>query len=162
RPTVGVDVIALVASSCGYTRGESAPRVAQSCTAYVATQRGRAARPQQRQLPRAQPVALMREHHGSRPRLTPRRCTAQAPRREQGHPGGRTREEKRPRRSPCLMMRCLPASPLFASWPWPRHHWMLVGSSCYDTYQRNRERGRQEVYTRLKNQSLILTKLLSK
>ena len=40
----------------------------------------------------------MRERHGSRPRLTPRRCTAQAPRREQGHPGGRTREEKRPQR----------------------------------------------------------------
>jgi len=30
---------------------------------------------------------------------------------------------------PCLMMRCPPASPLFASWPWPRHTWMLVGSA---------------------------------
>jgi len=98
RPTICVDVISLVASSCGYTRGDIEPRVAQSFTAHVATQRGHAARPQQRPLPRAQPVAPMRERHGSRPRLISRCCTAQAPRREQGHPGGPTREEKRPQR----------------------------------------------------------------
>jgi hypothetical protein len=34
----------------------------------------------------------------------------------------RTREKKR------LVMRCPPASPLFASWPWPRHNSMLVRS----------------------------------
>src|SRR5215510_3523297 len=49
RPSVCVDVISLVASSCGYTRGAIEPRVAQSFTAQVATQRGRAARPPQRQ-----------------------------------------------------------------------------------------------------------------
>src|SRR2546430_11805114 len=32
-PPVCLDVISLVASSCGYTRGEIEPRVAQSCTA---------------------------------------------------------------------------------------------------------------------------------
>ena len=34
-----------------------------------------------------------------------------------------------PSASQFLVMRCLPASPLFASCPWPRHNWMLVGSS---------------------------------
>jgi len=38
---------------------------------------------------------IMREGHGGCPRLPPRRCTDAAPHREQGHPGGRTREEKR-------------------------------------------------------------------
>src|SRR5215467_6750625 len=66
-----------------------------------------------------------------------------------------------PSASLCLMMRCLPAAPLFASWPWPRHHWILLARYYHDTYQRNRERARQEVYTRLKNQSLIVTKLLN-
>ena len=51
---------------------------------------------------------------------------------EQGHLGGRIREEKRPQRCRLLGLRGPPADPLFASWPWPRHHWMLVGSSCYD------------------------------
>src|SRR4030095_3861307 len=52
--------------------------------------------------------------------------------RAQGHPSSRTREEKRPHRFTYLVMRCLPASPLFASWPWPHHNWMFGGSSCYD------------------------------
>ena len=45
-----------------------------------------------------------------------------------GTPRGRTREEKRPNRFKFLVMRGPPAAPLFASWPWPRHNWMLVGS----------------------------------
>ena len=49
---------------------------------------------QHRHPPCAQPVALLREGHGGRPRLPPRRGTAQASHREQGHPGGRTWEEK--------------------------------------------------------------------
>ena len=65
---------------------------------------------------------------GGRPRLPPRRGTAQAPHRTQGHPRGRTREEKRPNRFTFLVMRCTPASPLFASWPWSRHNWIRVGS----------------------------------
>ena len=35
----------------------------------------------------------------------------------------------RARRSWRGLMRGPPASPLFASWPWPRYNWMLVGSS---------------------------------
>ncbi len=97
-PTVCLDVIALVASSCRYNRGEIEPRVAHEFTAHVATQRGRAERPPHRHPPRAQPVAPLRECHGRRPRLPPRSCTAQAPHREQGHPGSRTWEEKRPHR----------------------------------------------------------------
>jgi hypothetical protein len=41
---------------------------------------------------------IMREGHGRRPRLTPWRCTDTAPHCEQGHPRGRTREEKGPNR----------------------------------------------------------------
>jgi hypothetical protein len=63
----------------------------------------------------------------------PRRGTDQAPHREQGHPGSCTREEQRSQRFTCLVMRGPPAFPLFASWPWPRYNWMLVGSSCYDS-----------------------------
>ena len=77
-PPVCLDVISLVASSCGYTRGEIEPRVAQSCTAHVATQRRRAERPPPRHPPCVQPVAPLWECHSGRPRLTPRRCTAQA------------------------------------------------------------------------------------
>src|SRR5262249_28036617 len=54
RPTVCLDVISLVAGSCGYTRGEIEPRVAHEFPAHVATQRGRAERPQHRHPPRAQ------------------------------------------------------------------------------------------------------------
>src|SRR5215471_9711322 len=64
-----------------------------------------------------------------RGKIRPRSCTAPAPHREQGHPGGRIREEKRPKRFTFLVMRGPPADALFASWSWPRHHWMLVGSS---------------------------------
>ena len=95
----------------------------------VATPSGRAARPPHRPPPCAQPGAPMRECHGGRPRLPPRRGTAQAPHRTQGHPKGRTREEKRPNRFTFLVRRCPPASPLFASWPWPHHNSVLVGSS---------------------------------
>jgi hypothetical protein len=77
-PPVGLDVIAWVASSGGYTRGEIKPRVAQACTVPVATPRRRAARPPPRPPPCVQPVAPLWECHGGRPRLTPRRGTAQA------------------------------------------------------------------------------------
>src|SRR5262252_2148142 len=97
---------------------------------HLATQRELAKCRQHRHSPRTQPVAPLRSCHGGRPRLTPRRGTDQAPPCKQGHPGGRTREEKRPNCFKFLVIRCPPASPLFASWPWPRHHWMLLGSSC--------------------------------
>jgi len=95
---------------------------------HVATQSGCAKRLQHRHPPRAQPVAPMRERHCRRLQLTPRSGTAQVPLREQGYPGGRTREEKQSKRFTFLVMRCPTASPLFASWPWPRHNWMLVRS----------------------------------
>src|SRR5215510_8941864 len=113
----------------GLLGGEIEPRVAHEFMAHVATQRGLAAFPQHRHPRRAQPVAPVRSCHSGRPRRPPRRCTAQAPHREQGHPGSHTREEKRPHRITCLVMRRLPADPLFASWSWPRHIWMLLGTS---------------------------------
>jgi hypothetical protein len=118
RPTVCLEVIALVASSCGYYRGEIEQRVAQSCTVHVAIQRGRAKCPQHRHPPRAQPVTPRRECHGGWPRLPPRRDTAEAPHRAQGHPGGNTgttREAQRRHRCTCLGRRGPPTAPLFAA-----------------------------------------------
>ena len=60
RPTVSLDVISLVASSCGYDKGHIEHRVAHECAVHVATQRGLAERPQHRHPPRAQPVAPLR------------------------------------------------------------------------------------------------------
>src|SRR5207245_2222439 len=88
KPTVSLDVISLVASSCGYYRGHIEQRAAHEFAMHVATRRGLAERPQHRHPPRAQPVAPLRERHCRRPRLTPSRCTDQAPSRDQGHPGG--------------------------------------------------------------------------
>ena len=126
KPTVSLDVISLVASSCGYYKGQMEHRVAHECTAHVAAQRGLAERPQHRHPPRPQPVAPRRSGHGGRPWLPPRRCTDQAPHREQGHPGAAYGRSNDPRASPCLVMRCPPASPLFASWPCPLHTGCLL------------------------------------
>jgi hypothetical protein len=60
KPTVSLDVISLVASSCGYYKGQIEHRVAHEFVGHVATQRGLAERPQHRHLPRAQPVVPMR------------------------------------------------------------------------------------------------------
>src|SRR4029453_6493207 len=98
RPTVCLDVISLVASSCGDIRGEIGQRVAHEFPAHVATQRELTERQQHRHPPRVQPVAPRRECHCRCPRLPPRRGTEQAPQREQGHPRGYTREEKRSKR----------------------------------------------------------------
>ena len=96
KPTVSLDVISLVASSCGYYRGDIEHHAAQECTVHVATQRGRAKRPQRRHPPRDQSVAPRRERHCSRRRLPPRCGTAQAPSRELGHPGAHTGEDTTP------------------------------------------------------------------
>ena len=87
-----------MASSCGDYRGQIERRLAHEFAGHVATQRGRAARPPHRRLPRAQPVAPMRECPCRRPWLTPGSCTAQAPHRDQAYRGGRTRQEQRPQR----------------------------------------------------------------
>ena len=62
-PTVSLDVISLVASSCGYYRGHIEPCAAPKFAVPLATQRGCAKRKQHRLLPRAQPVAAPRERH---------------------------------------------------------------------------------------------------
>jgi hypothetical protein len=67
KPTVSLDVISLVASSCGYYKSQIAHRVAHKFAVYVATQRGLAERLQHRHPPRAQPVAPMRACHYRRP-----------------------------------------------------------------------------------------------
>src|SRR5262245_9892941 len=85
-PTVCLDVISLVASSCGYNRGAIEQRVAHEFTAHVTKQRGLVEHPQHRRPPRTQPAAPIRERHCRRPWLPPRRGTAQAPHRAQGHP----------------------------------------------------------------------------
>ena len=102
-PTVYLDVIALVASSCRYNRGVIEPRVAHECTVHAAAQRGLAERPQHCHPPRAQPVAPVWQPHGRRPRLPLVGRTDQAPPREQSASGGRTRAEPRHHRStvPC-------------------------------------------------------------
>jgi len=71
---------------------------------------------------------IMREGHGGRPRRTPWRGIGAAPQREQGHPSGRIREEKGPKRFKIRAMRCPPADPLFASRRWPRGYEIFIGS----------------------------------
>jgi len=75
----------------------------------------------------------MREGHGGRPRLTPWRCIDAAPHCEQGHPSGRTREEKGPNRFKIRVIRCPPADLICASRPWPRCYEILIGSYWYDS-----------------------------
>ena len=139
--TVSLDVISLVASSCGYDRGQIEHRAAHECAVHVATQRELAKRIQHRHPPRAQPVAPLRERHGRRPRLPPRRCTDQAPSRDQGHPGGAHGRRNDPIASPCHGMRCPPVSPLFASWPWLLHTGCSLEALDMPVYERNHERG---------------------
>jgi hypothetical protein len=102
RPTVSLDAISLVASSCGHYRGHIEQRAAHEFAVHVATQNGLAKRIQYRHPPRAQ-----------------------------GQPGGAPERNNNPIASLFHGMRCPPASPLFASWPWPRHHAILVGTHCY-------------------------------
>src|SRR6266581_6932987 len=83
-PTVSLGVTSVVVSSCEHDSGHIEHRVAHEFAVHVATQRGLAERPYHRHPPCAQPVAPMRECHGRRPRLPPRRCTAQAAHRDQG------------------------------------------------------------------------------
>ena len=60
KPTVSLDVIALVTSSCRYDRGQIEPHAAHEFAVHLATERGLAKRIQHRHPPRAQPVAPMR------------------------------------------------------------------------------------------------------
>jgi hypothetical protein len=99
-PTVSLDVVSLVASSCGHYREHIEQRAAHECAVHVATLDGFATRIQYRHPPRAQPVAPLRERHCRGPRLPPRRCTAQALSRPQGQPGGAPGRQQQPHRLP--------------------------------------------------------------
>jgi hypothetical protein len=140
KPTVSLDVISLVASSCGYYRGQIEHRVAHAFAVHLATQRGLAKRRQHRHPPHAQPVAPMREHHCRRPRLPPRSCTDQAPSRDQRQSGGTHGRSNAPIASPCLVRRCPPFSPLFASWPWLLHTGCSLEALDRTVHERNRSR----------------------
>ena len=106
-PTVSLDVISLVASRCGYDRGQIESHAAHEFAVHVATQRARAKCRQHRHPPRAQPVAPRRERHCRGPRLPPRRGTEQAPSRDRdspvAHTGGETTPS--PRNATCCAAR---------------------------------------------------------
>jgi len=88
RPPVSLDVMSLVASSCGYSRGYIEQHATQSFTVHAAPQTGRAKRLPHRHSPRVQFVVPVQEQRCRRPRLPPRRGTAQVSHHDQGHPGG--------------------------------------------------------------------------
>jgi len=137
-PTVCLDVISLVARSCGYERGQIEQRAVHEFAVHVATQRGLAKRIHHRHPPRAQPVALMRKCHCRRPRLPPRSGTDHAPSRDQGQSGGAHGRGNDPIASPCLVRRCPPVSPLFASWQWPLHPGCSLEALDMTVYEWNR------------------------
>src|SRR5262245_428556 len=62
------------------------------------------------------------EVHGGPRGVVPIRRLARA----QGHPGGAPGRSNNPIASPCLMRRCPPVSPLFASWTWLLHTGCLL------------------------------------
>src|SRR5262249_49160541 len=85
--------------------------------------------------------ALMRERHCRCPRLPPRSCTDRAPYREQGPPGGAHGRRNDPIASPCHVIRCLPVSSLFASWPWLLHTGRSLEALDITVHERYHERG---------------------
>src|SRR6266478_1303688 len=92
RPTVSLGVTSAVASSCGQNSGQIEHRVAHELAEHWATHEGPAERPPHRHPPPAQPLAPVRQHHGRRPRLTPRGCTDQTPPSDEEQPYGHIRE----------------------------------------------------------------------
>src|SRR5215467_14904712 len=78
--------------------------------------------------------------HCRRPRLPPRRGTAEAPSREQGHPGGAHGRSNSLIASPCHGRRCPPVSLLFASWPWLLHTGCSLQTIDMPVHERNYER----------------------
>src|SRR4030095_1420788 len=85
RPPVCLDVMAVVASSCGYERGESAPRVAQSVAVHGAPPGGPAVVPHTALAPPAQTATQVPRCQGG--------CAHQAPPSQEGQPWDRTWEE---------------------------------------------------------------------
>jgi hypothetical protein len=98
-PTVSLGVTSAVVSSCGHDSGHIEHRVAHELAGHWATHERPAEGTQHRHPPHAQPLAPVRQHHGRRPRLTPRGCTDHTSPSDEGHPCGRIREEQRHHRS---------------------------------------------------------------
>ena len=132
-PTVCLDVISLVARSCGYERGQIEQRAVHEFAVHVATQRGLAKRIHHRHPPRAQPVALMRVRHCRRPRLPPEALHRSGTLSRAGTPRWRTREGKRPHRL-TMPREAMPARlSSFRLLAMASPPWMLIGSSWYDS-----------------------------
>ena len=131
KPTVFLEVTSLVASSCGYTRGRNrAIRCAGMHGVHGAPERARGMS--------TTPPSAVRSARRTRAGVSQRASTAD---REQGHPGGCTREEKRPQRITCLVMRCSPVSPIFASLQWLLHTGCSLEAIDMTVHERNHERG---------------------
>jgi hypothetical protein len=129
RPTVSLDVISLVASSCGHYRSQIEQCAAHECAVHVVSQRRRAKWLQHRHVPRAQPIAPMQERHCRRPRLTPEVLHRAGTLSRAGTPPRRTQEEKRPNRL-TIQRDVMPARlSSFRLLAMASPDWMLVGSS---------------------------------
>ena len=107
---------------------------------HVVTPSGLAKRLPHRHPPRVQPIAPRRERPCRRPRLPPRRGTAQAPSRDQGHPGGAQGRRNDPIALPCHGIRGPPVHPLFASWPWLLHTGSSLDAIDLTVHERHYER----------------------
>ena len=129
KPTVCLDVIALVASCCGHYRGQIEQRAAHEFAVHVATlRRARetsTAPPAAARSARCVQAGAALQRSTAAPEAWHRSGTLS----RSGTPRGRTREEKRPNRFTFLVMHRPPADAIFVSQPWPRYHWMLVRSS---------------------------------
>ncbi len=112
---------------------KSSQLVAHELAVHWATHGGPAERTKHLHQQHARPVAHVRQRQGRRPRLTPRGFTDQERPREQGQPGGRTREEQRHHR--CTVPR--DARPTrrssFRLLAMASPHGMPVGSYGYDS-----------------------------
>src|SRR5262245_55263066 len=71
----------------------------------------------------------------------PGSCTAQAPARDLGHPGGAPGRRHDPLASPCRVMGGPFVSPLFASWAWLLHTGCSWEAVDMTGHERHHERG---------------------
>ena len=130
KPTVSLDVISLVASRCGHDRGPN------RATRYAGMRRTRGDAARACQTSTIPPSAARSARCASAgaslqgSTAAPEAWHRSGPLARSGTTRWRAREGNNPIASPCHGMRCPPASPLFASWPWPRHHAIRVGTHC--------------------------------
>jgi hypothetical protein len=141
RPTVSHDIISLVASSCGYYRGQNEHRAAHEFVGHVVTQRRTRETSTTPPSAARSAVAPVRERHCKSPRLTPEALHRSGTLSRSGHPGGAYGRSNDPSASPFHGMRCPPVPPLFASWPWLLHTECSLEALDMTVYERNHERG---------------------